>query len=278
MKTNNPFIFYEYMKYPIPSPSWYFMYWEKINNQQIQTNKHKASWENQSVLFDEYRTIINKRKNIFRYIPFINEVYVCNSFSFNGLSQQSDIDLFIICRDWFIWRARFRSLLIFTILNIKRCTNITKKRFCLSFYVTNKNKWLYHIAHQTDIYLAYWLAHLIPIYYINKSKKNTIYQSNKRITSYLPNFPLFHVFDVDINPAYWKTRRIKRIENLLSTKLWILLQKSLKIIRLPIILYKKKKLGKSWKKIIISNTMLKFYKDKRSYYNFFIARIISRKK
>jgi predicted nucleotidyltransferase len=45
---------------------------------------------------DEYLNEIKRLKITFQSIPFVEEIYLCNSITFNALDENSDIDLFII--------------------------------------------------------------------------------------------------------------------------------------------------------------------------------------
>jgi hypothetical protein len=45
---------------------------------------------------DEYIQEIKRLESIFQSIPFIEQIFLCNSISFNALDENSDIDLFII--------------------------------------------------------------------------------------------------------------------------------------------------------------------------------------
>lgn len=41
----------------------------------------------------------------------------------------------------------------------------------------------------SDPYLIYWLAHLVPVYHRDFVLYDNIYEENKRLQYYLPNFP-----------------------------------------------------------------------------------------
>jgi hypothetical protein len=45
---------------------------------------------------DEYLKEIKRLKPTFQSIPFVEQIFLCNSISFNALDKNSDIDLFII--------------------------------------------------------------------------------------------------------------------------------------------------------------------------------------
>ncbi|MDR0650197.1 MAG: hypothetical protein LBG59_02025 [Candidatus Peribacteria bacterium] len=47
---------------------------------------------------DDYIAEIEKYATLYKSLPFVEEIYLCNSITFNALHQDSDIDLFIIAR------------------------------------------------------------------------------------------------------------------------------------------------------------------------------------
>jgi hypothetical protein len=85
--------------------------------------------------------------------------------SFNGLHADSDIDLFVVAQERRVWLARFFMTLMMWVYSIKRSGKTTRKSFCLSFFVDRNNQNLESLLlHKRDIYLPYWIAHLVPVY------------------------------------------------------------------------------------------------------------------
>ncbi len=255
-------LFYEVMNYPVPK-YWEFFSTKKIKNlPDINTKEFSRNIENP--LMPEYRDIIQKYQNIFKKLPRIQEVYLCNSLSFNSINQESDIDLFIITKKWSIRKARFVSAFTFFFLWIKRSNRKIQKRFCLSFYISEDSKNLYNISiRNTDIYLAYWLAHLVPLYQANKNSK-TIYQKNSWLFFILPNLKKDkHLINIWTEVVYGKNKFKEKTEKYISWIFSKIVEYMIKTIRIPILLYKSKKLGNIWKDIIFNDKMLKFHKDER---------------
>ena len=87
--------------------------------------------------------------------------------------------------------ARFFSTLYTIILGLKRLGRKKKKKWCLSFWLTEKSTNLYPISlPNIDIYLIYRIAHLVPIYSQKKEEKDMLIQTNKkRLKNFLPNHP-----------------------------------------------------------------------------------------
>jgi hypothetical protein len=85
--------------------------------------------------------------------------------TFNALHANSDIDLFVVTQERRVWLARFFMTLMMWVYSIKRSSKTTRKRFCLSFFVDRNNQNLEPLLlHERDIYLPYWIAHLVPVY------------------------------------------------------------------------------------------------------------------
>lgn len=255
-------LFYEIMNYPIPTNKEYF----STEKKEIKENYKESnfSWETEDPLLEEYRSQIKKHKKIFQSLPWIRSIYLCNSITFNKLHPWSDIDLFIVTKKWCLRRARLASALAFFILWLKRSRTKIDKRYCLSFYIAENAKNLYPISlPNTDIYLAYRLAHIVPIYQENQ-EKTSLYDENNWLFSILPNLPKHkHNISLGLPIFQWNTKIKNRLEKYIS---WIIgrsVEYLIKTIRIPILIYKTKNLKEKGKDIIFNNNMLKFYRDKR---------------
>ena len=100
-----PYIrFYEIMNYPVPkNAELYFQYsdTERTNAKKMLKNTkeevtNEFSWDKKSEYMEEYLKEIKRLESTFQSIPFVEQIYLCNSISFNSLDENSDIDLFII--------------------------------------------------------------------------------------------------------------------------------------------------------------------------------------
>lgn len=259
----NNLIFYKVMNYPIPTQSQYLLFEKSIDTWFIpwSSTLQTFSWHKKNPYMDEYIKYINKFWRLYRSIPFIKSIYLCNSISFNALKADSDIDLFIVSKKNSLRRARFFSVLFFVFLWLKRSLKKKTKKFCLSFYVTEDADNLYSITlPRTDIYFSYWLAHLIPLY---REHETNIYQSNKRLVSVLPNFPQEHIINVGNKEFRGKTKIKSILEYIFWGMIWKIMEKMIKLIWLPILLYKTKKHQEDWWGIIINDNILKFHLDIR---------------
>lgn len=261
------------MNYPVPKNSELYQYINEKNNEQLNNtttiDKNSFSRSQKSEFMDEYIEYINQWARIFKYIPCIRQVYLCNSITFNALHKNSDIDLCIITRTNYLRFARLFSWIVIKFTWLKRDKwkfNNNRKKFCLSFYIDESYTDIYHLRkRQGDIYLSYWLAHTILLYSDTILSDDHLIKNNKKLLAYLPHHPLSQSIvignDIIRGGSYIK----KIIEWLICNKLGRLIQHGIWRIRWTWIGgYKKSRLSHhTQKEIIISSTMLKFHDDKR---------------
>ncbi|MCX6824643.1 MAG: hypothetical protein NTY80_00315 [candidate division SR1 bacterium] len=263
-------IFYKIMNYEVPRHSSYFLFekkgWKKQENilrgQEFPPDEGKYSWDKKTPYMDDFIVYIKKFSRLYRSIPFIQSIYLCNSITFNALHQDSDIDIFIVTKKGALRRARFWSAILFFFFGLKRgAVRGKKKKFCLSFYVTHTHQNLYNIMlPQNDIYFMYWLAHLVPLY---QETPENIYKQNKWLESALPNFPGRHCINIGLNPTSGTTQFKKTAEFIFGGIIGKGIDLLIKLVRLPIVIYKTKRLkDKGWG-IVANNNMLKFHMDIR---------------
>lgn len=271
-------IFYKIMNYEVPRHSSYFLFGKKwrqkqediLRGQEFPPDEPKYSWDKKNPYIDDFITYIKKFSRLYRSVPFIQSIYLCNSITFNALHEDSDIDIFIVTKKWALWRARLWSALLFFLFGLKRgVVRGKKKKFCLSFYVTHTHQNLYNIMlPQNDIYFIYWLAHLVPLY---QETPENIYKHNKWLESALPNFPGRHCIDIGLTPwPYLPAGRsggkstFKKIAEFLTGGIFGKgIEYLIQMLRLPIVIYKTKQLKDKGRGIVVNKNMLKFHMDIR---------------
>ncbi len=273
LKANQDLLFYKIMWYPVPINYQNFLIDpkrkqpKKQQETKLKEDKINFSRKKENPYLKDFFDEINKHKKLFKSLPFIKSIYLCNSITFNALKEDSDIDLFIVTEPWAMRRARFFSVLFFSILGLKRSLKRSSKKFCLTFYVTQNAQNLYNISlPQVDIYLIHRLAHLVPIYHedYKNNNNNNIYKHNKRQNNFMPNFPNKQLISLKYNKLYtWKSFLKKTIEFFLKKRRWRIIESLIKHIRSPIVIRKTKQHKKGGWGIVISDSMLKFHKDKR---------------
>jgi hypothetical protein len=259
------------MNYPVPSPATQFSWLEEDRSHVAIELNHWSRSEEPNDTMIEYVAYIKQYGWLYRCLPFVEQIYLCNSITFNALRQDSDIDILIITKPGMLWLARFRSWIIFTLTGLKRFGSRTSKKFCLSYYIDREHCNLYPTALQPyDIYLCYRIAHLVPVYSANTSYINEIYTSNRWITHFLPNIQLRQNISVWLELITGEHRLKRIIEQLIGWRAWLwrLHIMLIKALWLPILHYKTTKLGEKGRGIIISDTTLKFYHDRRKRINY----------
>jgi len=267
---NQHLVFYKIMNYDVPRQYRYFLFekkWRKkqediLRGQEFPPDEEKYGWDKKNEYMDSFLSYIKKYSRLYRSVPFIQSIYLCNSITFNALHKDSDIDAFIVTKKWALWRARLRSAVLFFLFGLKRgVLRGKKKKFCLSFYVTNTHQNLYNIMlPQNDIYFIYRLAHLVPLY---QETPENIYKHNKWLESALPNFPGRHCINIWLTTGTGKSTFKKIAEFLFG---WIVgqgLEYLIQILRLPIVIYKTRLLKDKGRGVVVNKNMLKFHMDIR---------------
>lgn len=90
---HQPKQFYTYMNYPIPEPIEFFAQ-NKIN---ISQTKIQRTDDNKQT--EQYVKKIEKYHRLYKNIPFVKAIYLCDGMTFNATTNKSDIDLFFVVQD-----------------------------------------------------------------------------------------------------------------------------------------------------------------------------------
>ena len=242
-------IFYDIMWYNYPEDKQYF----SITKELIEwVNTPKNTEKKLSENTTEQEKILNKYKFLYKQIPFVDSIYVCNSVSFKSVNENSDIDLFIVCKNNRIFLAKFFIWLFFKLFWIYGTHE--KNKFCIWFYITKDYQDLYPISiNPIDLYLAYWIAHLQWLY--SENWEFNIYKENIWVKSIIPNFALKEKKILNIEKTSWKWIIKKILETLFW---WDFLNKIIWFFWKKRMIKWKNKLWSKWKSIIISDNILKF--------------------
>ncbi len=138
-------------------------------------------------LIKEKMAIARRAGKILRYIPYIRGMYVCNTVAGAIPHEKSDIDVFIIIRPGRLWITRAMTTLILGAMRLRRTKTMVHNRICLSFYITEHHINLVDIVSgEPDIYLAYWIDQLVPIYDPQQLLLR-IHQQNNWVKKWLPH-------------------------------------------------------------------------------------------
>jgi len=120
-----------------------------------------------------------------RWVPFLRAVFVCNTLAAASVTEDSDIDVLIVVKRGRIFLTRALITLTLSLFALRRTKKKIKNKICLSFYITDDNLNLEKIALPEDIYLAYWLDQLIPVYDPDNLHR-AILQANQWMRKFLP--------------------------------------------------------------------------------------------
>jgi len=117
------------------------------------------------VVIDKKMDIASKAARRIRWIPFFQAMFVCNTVASSSASHCSDIDVFIVIKKGRLWLTRLLITLTLTLFRLRRHGKMIANRICLSFYITDAHLDLSDVAiDEPDIYMAYWIDQLIPVY------------------------------------------------------------------------------------------------------------------
>ena len=267
--------FYEIMGYPIPKNA--ELYFQYSSTKTLTSSKSTLSvddcnysltssfsWNKKSKYMDEYLQEINRLKSIFQSIPFVHQIFLCNSISFNSLGDNSDIDLFIVANPWRIWTVKFRSMILFALKGSKRIWSRIRKKICLSFFITSNNQNLYSISLPSiDVYLAYWISHLVLIYQKEEKNNPEFFEQNWWVRWILPNYQWKQTISLWIDYFTWNTKFKNFMELLLNNIIGDVFEWCVKYAQKSVICFKRLVRPSLNKDVVISDSMLKFHQDVR---------------
>lgn len=203
-----------------------------------------------------------------RFIPFIRMVAISGSIGYLNVKEESDIDVFIIIKDGYVWFTRFFITLFTHISGKRRHGKKIKNRICLNFYTSDKAIDLDHLAYEKDIWFAYWFLTIVPIF--DLGVYDNFYESNKWVSEFAKNHIKHEI------AQYWKVRddvfskSIRRfMEFLLYNRFGRFLNSFLKSIQLlKMRQNKNSKMNNGDNSVVVNDSMLKFHEnDMRAHYN-----------
>ncbi len=160
----------------------------KNENDLYSLNLKKADYEEKFERSKEYWKKVERFRFLFSLCPFIKLACVCNSLCINDTDENSDIDLLIVTEKNRIFLARVFITILTSIFGVRRHGLKIKKRFCLSFFVSESNFDFSKIALKPyDIYLAFWIKTLEPIAGDYKIYEKLISENSRFLSQYFEN-------------------------------------------------------------------------------------------
>lgn len=101
---------------------------------------------------------------ILKAVPYVAMAAVCNSSAFSTCNEKSDIDLFVVAKKGRLYISRAFMNMFLRVLGARTYGKCVAGRFCLSFFVDEERLNLLEIAKKKDVYLAYWIYKLKPVF------------------------------------------------------------------------------------------------------------------
>lgn len=204
-----------------------------------------------------------------RWVPFVKAIFVCNTLALGSVSEDSDIDLFIVTQRKRIWLVRFFCTILLKLFRLRTGKRGIKNKICLSFFVDENSLNLSPLrVGDPDIYLAYWIDQLIPIYDSGGVRDNMM-RENGWVKDYLIN---------SLRPfvllSRWKVcdNSVSKVIKFIFEKLWggaygDMIEKQAKGAQISRLKIRNLLKGEENTNVVISDSVLKFHEnDRREYY------------
>lgn len=209
--------------------------------------------------------IAKRAARLVSYIPFVRGVYLCNTVSFGVPKHESDVDFFIVLKHGRMWIGRLLVTGVLELFKMRRSKDDVKDKICLSFYISDERLNLADIAlSRDDIYLVYWLTHLVPLFDSHKT------YARVRAANHWLKFALPHADGQKSLSHHWQTSQsmLQKWVERLPDALFDALDSKAKT-------YQMRRMAQNTgsiqhepdTRVVISDTMLKFHEnDRRAHY------------
>lgn len=208
-----------------------------------------------------------KKASFIRYVPFVRCVCLSGSIPHFNSQKNSDIDLFIIIKDEYIWFSRFFITLFSHIFRVRRHGKKIKNRLCLNFYLSDEHLNLEDLCYENELWFFFWFTQIFPI--IGKTNYSKFLQFNQWALKRIPNFIKFD----NVSSGFVNKKSIPRIkrflELILDNEIGLFFDVILRELQLFKMRFNKNsKMNNGEKDVIVNDYMLKFHEaDPRKYYN-----------
>ncbi len=286
--------FFDVFKYPLTSTEiWKYLLLHRkkvnlleirkeLNNSSILKNELSLKEGFYCLKGNEHIYLIRKQNNnlaerkfykairlikLYRFIPFVKMVAVCNSLAHSNARETSDIDFFVITKKNNIWLARFFSILFVYILGQRPSDKDRSDTFCLSFFIDEESLNIQKIMlSDKDIYSPFWIQTLLPIY-----NQDNLYErflkSNQWYLDYMSN-AYANDFTKEVKDNFF-TKILSKIFGFLVSPPFLnkWTDHFYRLIQVKIIDKNLKSLVNLDTRVIINDEMLKFHdNDRRDYF------------
>jgi len=145
---------------------------------------------------------------LFQMIPFVKMIAVSGSLAMNNTRENSDIDLLIITKTGRIWTCRWLITIFSHLIGKRRHGILTKDRFCLNHYLTEKSLKIPY----KSLYNAQTYAHLTLFWQVKNNLYKRFQKANQWINDYLSFYPIVkkgYLKEIKLNEFFSIIRKFK---------------------------------------------------------------------
>lgn len=208
----------------------------------------------------KYRRAIRFIK-IFRHIPFIKMISVCNSLAYSNCAPEGDIDLFIIAEKNRLWLARLLTVGLLKLLRVRPTVISKRDAIDTNFFLSEANLDLSeHKEGKEGICLSYWINQIVPIF--NPCGIYEKFQiANNWIKNSLPNSYNYETNEKRRVELDWFNKILRRGMRLfLDYDILEKLSKKCQLIIMPVEL---KQIMNQDNRVAVNDNILKFHRQDR---------------
>ncbi|MBI5037657.1 MAG: hypothetical protein HZC01_03065 [Candidatus Kerfeldbacteria bacterium] len=203
---------------------------------------------------------VQRLVRLLRFVPFVRMIGVCNTLAYSNSRREADIDLFVITSPGRIWQARFWLAGFLKFFRLRPSQVHTTDTLCASFYTDRQHLNLESLALPEDIYLAYWIAQVTPIY--DEGVYTHFMEQNRWVRLYLPNLQSKVLTPRRRVRAFWVLHR------LIEAIAWCIPERVFKNYQLKVMPERLRSLANQDTRVVVDDTMLKFHDtDRRQQYH-----------
>jgi hypothetical protein len=208
--------------YPLPLRSEFFAYqttksdaWRPL--QAFRSWLHPPSEEMNSVCLH-----LQSRQWIWKYVPWIKSVYLCDEISFNWYHDDLPIKFFVVAQNNQLWFVKILFSAVSQLVSFITKARWKQRQRQLSTCVDENYQDFWPLVFSTsDPYLVYRLAHLVPYYHEDFTLQDSCIEKNYWLTYYLPNYQLRQTIFLPLDTLIWSTLYKKILTKLFSTWLFV---------------------------------------------------------
>ncbi|MBI4458394.1 hypothetical protein HY633_05515 [Candidatus Uhrbacteria bacterium] len=108
--------------------------------------------------------------SLMRFLPSVLMVAVCNSLALSNAREDSDIDMFIVCRRGTVWSTRLIIVGVLKFFGLRPRERAVGDPLCVSFFVSENALCLEPLALPAgDTHLRYWIVPFVPLYAVGRT-------------------------------------------------------------------------------------------------------------